>query len=89
MPDAAEPIKQYCRYCVHCVVKPDFDIWCSKQEKNVIEKSAKAKNYCKDYEHTPYDAYNPQNLYRPDVEREKTNQTDLFNALFPTDPQAK
>lgn len=69
--------KQYCRYCTFLTIGK-HGTHCMKQNREIKDVTAKAKNACKDYEHTPYDAFTG-NMSRKDKRMSSVDsQIDLF-----------
>ena len=55
-------MKQYCRYCAHCVYGDA--IYCSKKDITMSEQEAKRMNKCKDFSFCKIDVFNPEHIYK-------------------------
>lgn len=72
--------RQYCRYCAHAVLTTQDTCWCDELQKEVPERTAKAKNGCKSFCFCERDLYNPERIYRPGHKQPNTDQLDLFDS---------
>jgi hypothetical protein len=71
-------MKQYCRYCAHCVGETDYVnvSWCSEKQKEMSSNTAKSVNHCKSFVFNPIDAFNiDSGRYKPRVKK----ATDVDN----------
>lgn len=72
-------MKQYCRYCQHCVVGDV--VWCGRLAKTMAETTAKSTNNCKYFKLNPMDAFfENKNDYKP--KEPKKEQCDGQISLF-------
>lgn len=72
-------MKQYCRYCSHCVVGDV--VWCGILAKTMSESTAKTINNCKAFELNPMDAFfENEKGYKPREPKKK--QCDGQYSLF-------
>lgn len=72
-------MKQYCRYCQHCVVGDV--VWCGRLAKTIAESTAKSINNCKWFELNPMDAFfENEKGYKPREPKNKQcdGQVNLF-----------
>ena len=78
-------MKQYCRYCGYCIAETDFVgvSWCDKKQKEISSQSAKAENHCKDFVFCEIDAFNPENKYKPKLQKKPVDnsQQSLFESM--------
>lgn len=71
-------IKQYCRYCAHCIVGDA--VYCEKRKRTYSESYAKSTNNCGDFELNVIDAFfENERGYQP---REPKPQVDDRQITF-------
>ena len=70
-------MKQYCRYCSHCIYG-DF-VYCEENEETMSEEKAKRVNKCKHFEFNEMDVFDSDKKYKP---RKSKKANDLQGSLF-------
>ena len=71
-------IRQYCRYCAHCIVGDA--IYCEKRKRTYSESYAKSTNNCGDFELNVIDAFGENERgYQP---REPKAEVDYRQITF-------
>ena len=69
-------MRQYCRYCAHCIVQLDGWAWCEDMSKEMSEASAKRTNTCKRFLFNEIDAFDLDKKYKPRAKVEKEEIKD-------------
>lgn len=70
-------MKQYCRYCSHCVYGDV--VYCEVLNDTMSEKKAKSVNKCKHFELNEIDVFNINKTYKPkEHKRKEIEKIKLF-----------
>lgn len=70
-------MKQYCRYCSHCVYGDV--VYCEVLNDTMSEKKAKRVNKCKHFELNEIDVFNINKTYKSkQTKKKEAEQTKLF-----------
>lgn len=67
-------MKQYCRYCNHCIVGDV--VYCEALKITMSEEKAKRVNHCKEFDFNEIDVFDLDKRYKP--RKKKMKQGRLF-----------
>lgn len=69
-------MKQYCRYCAHCVASLDEYAWCEEKQREMSLSSAKRPNSCGKFLFNEIDAFDIEKTYSPRVREKRESSSD-------------
>lgn len=72
-------MKQYCRYCINCVLVDDNVCYCECLKATFNGAKARNLNKCKNFHFNPFDVFNLEKQYKPRVKKQKiAEQITMF-----------